>query len=120
MSFARFFFGAVICTVLFLLYINLQIQTIELAYEGKKKEKRIHELVEENSNLTYAILKLKSVDHVGVQALAGDSGLKFADPGNVVEIGVSDAFLADGGFDPAILEEADSESPLISLLNPGQ
>lgn len=76
-------------TVLALVYIHLQMQIIELAYRGKAKEKQIRKLIEANSNVTYTILTLKSVNNLGGKLLASKTNMQFADPKNVVQVSTS-------------------------------
>ena len=45
--------------VLALTYIHMQMQIVDLAYRGNKKEQQIKKLIEENGNTTYKILILK-------------------------------------------------------------
>jgi len=64
-------------TVTSLLYINMQMQIVELAYKGKDKERRVHELTDRNGSLTNEILTLKSANHLGREVLDKDIGLSF-------------------------------------------
>ena len=72
-------------TLICLMYTYLQMRIVELAYQAKKKEKIVRELVEENSVLTSAILRLKSSSNLGVKV--GDKpGMQFLASKNVVEV----------------------------------
>ena len=64
-------------TVTALIYIHMQMQIVELAYKGKDREKRVHELMDNNGALTHQILTLKSADHLGRELLEKDEGLQF-------------------------------------------
>ena len=86
MKLARLAKVMVFITVLSLIYIHLQMQIFDLAYEGKVKEKVIRQLKEDNGNATYTILKLKSSNHLGCQVLTDDSDLEFFDSANVVRL----------------------------------
>ena len=46
--------------VVSLTYIHMQMQIVDLAYRGNKKERQIKKLIEENGNTTYKILILNS------------------------------------------------------------
>ena len=56
-------------TLAALIYIHMQTQIVELAYKGKDKEKRIHELMDNQGMLTHQILTLKSSNHLGHELL---------------------------------------------------
>ena len=75
-----------VVTALALIYIHMQMQIIDLAYRGKAKENQIRRLVEQNGNITYKILTLKSSNNLGIKMLAENSDMQFADPESVVHI----------------------------------
>jgi len=75
-----------IVTILSLIYIHMQMQIIQLAYEGKVKEKRIIDLKEDNGMMAYNISRLKSANHLGGRLLSEHSGLKFRDNGSIVQL----------------------------------
>jgi len=75
-----------IVTIFSVIYINLQVQIYDFAYQAKKKEKDIRRLVDHNGNVTYNILKLKSANHLGVKLLAENSNMQFMDSHNVVNL----------------------------------
>ncbi len=64
-------------TVTALIYIHMQMQIFDLAYQGKDREGRMHELRDRSGLLTHQILTLKSVNHLGNQLLEKDSSLQF-------------------------------------------
>jgi len=86
MKFLKFLKVLGFITMLALVYIHMQMQIIDLAYEGKIKEKKIHHLIEDNGNIIYRILTLKSVNHIGVKILSKNSDMQFVDPDQIREI----------------------------------
>ena len=64
-------------TVMALIYIHMQMQIFDLAYQGKDKERHMHELRDHNGILTHQVLTLKSVNHLGSQLLEKDNPLQF-------------------------------------------
>ena len=85
-----------VLTILALTYIHLQMQVIDLAYAGNKKEQRIKKLIELNGSTTYKILMLKSANHLGDTILEDGSGMQFADSDDVVRIVASRDLMAEG------------------------
>ena len=77
MSLKVYFKVAVFATIMSLLYIHMQMKIFELAYNGKDKEKIIHELADTNGTLTHQILTLKSANNLGNQLLEKESNLQF-------------------------------------------
>jgi len=73
-------------TVVSLIYINMQMQILDLAYQGKNKEKIIRQLNEKNGNVEYNILKLKSSNYLGLKLLENNSDMQFLGIGNVVQL----------------------------------
>jgi hypothetical protein len=103
-----------IITALAIVYINMQMKIINLAYEGKDRENVIRQLIEDNGNITYDILTLKSANHIGIKMLREDSEMKFVDPENIVRISTEEA------APESELASSDSKnSPLLSLLSFG-
>ena len=64
-------------TVIALIYLHMQMQIFDLAYKGKDKELRVHELRDRGGFLTHQIITLKSANHLGNQLLEKDSNLQF-------------------------------------------
>ena len=64
-------------TVIALIYIHMQMKIFDLAYQGKDKEKLVHDLRDRNGVLTHQILTLKSANHLGNQLLDKDSTMQF-------------------------------------------
>lgn len=106
-------------TVLCLTYINLQMKIISLAYLGKEKEKAIHQLVEENSRITYTVLRMKSSNNLGTKMFSENSNMKFVESDNIIQISASEQFL-----EPEVAQQASGKNssfidPLISLISRG-
>ncbi len=64
-------------TIMALIYIHMQMQIFDLAYQGSDKEKHMHELRDRNGLLTHQVLTLKSANHLGNQLLEKDGNLQF-------------------------------------------
>ena len=88
MSLLKFTKGMVFITILALIYINMQMQIVELAYRGKAKEKQIRKLIEANSRLTTTILTLKSSNNLGDKLLAENNQMEFLAPQSIVRVSV--------------------------------
>lgn len=119
MQLCKFFKVMGIVIVLALAYIHMQMQIVDLAYQGNKKEQEIRRLVEENGSATYKILMMKSANHLGLAMLKEDSDMQFADARDVVKIAASDDILRQD--DPLDQQQqlAKQMSPLLSLLSLG-
>jgi len=102
-------------TALALIYIHMQMQIIDLAYQGKRKEKNITKLTEKNGTVSYNILTLKSSNNLGRKLLAENSDLQFRDKGDVVELVAVDP---DAG-QPRVLAASQSRStnPILSFFS---
>jgi cell division protein FtsL len=86
MSLKVYFKVAVFTTIIALLYIHMQMKIFELSYNGKDKEKIIHELNDSNGALTHQILTLKSANNLGNQLLDRDNSLQFMDNERVMTV----------------------------------
>jgi cell division protein FtsL len=86
MSLKVYFQFAVFTTIMALVYIHMQTKIFELSYNGKDKEKLIHELNDSNGNLRHQILTLKSANHLGNQLLDRDNSLQFMDNVRVMTV----------------------------------
>ncbi|MBF0387780.1 MAG: hypothetical protein HQL20_07995 [Candidatus Omnitrophica bacterium] len=73
-------------TTMGVLYIHLQMNIYDLAYQGKRREDKIEKLAENNNIMKNEILRLKSSDHMGRQLLAKENDYKFLGRNNVVEV----------------------------------
>src|SRR5579863_3007408 len=89
MSLKVYFKVAMFATVLALLYIHMQMKIFELSYNGKDKEKIIHELNDSNGALSHQILTLKSANNLGNQLLDRDNSLQFMDQQRVMTVTTS-------------------------------
>jgi hypothetical protein len=118
MSLVKFFKYTCIVTSLALVYIHLQMQIIDLAYQGEIKEKKIKELAERNGNALYKISKLKSANHLGGELLAKNSDMQFVSADHIVSLMTPEEFLAAENFvetQPGLV--ARKGNPLLSLLS---
>ena len=86
MKISKVFKSMVMLTGLSLIYIHMQMQIFDLAYQAKRKEQFIKKLSEENGNLTYNILKLKSSHNLGDKLLSKKSDMKFIDGSQIVRL----------------------------------
>ena len=73
-------------TVISLGYIQMHMDIIEMAYQGKKHEATIRRLKEDRQMLSFAIQNLKSAHYIGTRLLAKDSDMEFVSPEDVVQI----------------------------------
>lgn len=99
MRLSTFFKFMVFVTMLSLIYINLQMQIYDLAYQGKQKEGQIIKISEENGNVTYNILRIKSSNNLGTYLLDERSDMRFLDDSKIVELetgAVAEEVLASG------------------------
>ena len=106
----------IIITCISLVYINMQMKIIDLAYLGKAKEKIIRELNEENGQLTYQILSLKSSNHIGVKMLAEGTGMRFLDSNDIVHVQTSEDIFAKGVASAKNVADKRS-NPVFSMLS---
>jgi hypothetical protein len=86
MSLKVYFKVAAFTTIMALLYIHMQMKIFELSYNGKDKEKIIHELNDSNGALSHQILTLKSANNLGNQLLDRDNSLQFMDNERVMTV----------------------------------
>src|ERR1700690_3293265 len=89
MSLKVYFKIAASTTIIALLYIHMQMNIFELSYNGKDKEKIIHELNDSNGALSHQILTLKSANNLGTQLLDRDNSLQFIDNNKVMTVSTS-------------------------------
>jgi len=118
MELAKFFKVMVIVTVLALSYIHIQMQIVDLAYRGNRKQQQIRKLIEENGSATYKILMMKSAHNLGVIMLDNESGMQFADANDVVQIATSRDF-SDVNQSDEQIRLSKKANPLLSLLSFG-
>ncbi len=86
MTLMRFMKTTMVLTVLALIYINLQMQIFDLAYQGKKKDKEVRRLLDENGNIMYGILTLKSANNLGDKLLSENSEMQFVDSNDIIKL----------------------------------
>src|ERR1700691_5102009 len=86
MSLKVYFKVASFVTIIALLYIHMQMKIFELSYNGKDKEKIIHELNDTNAALNNQILTLKSPNNLGNQLLDSNNSLQFMDNERVMKV----------------------------------
>ncbi len=77
-----------IVTAVSLVYVQLQIQIFDFAYQGKKREKAITHLLDTNSEVRSKICLLQSANHLGVKLLDENSkaSLKFLSRDQIVQL----------------------------------
>ena len=107
-----------IATIVALSYIHMQMQIIDLAYQGNQREQQIRSLVEENGNSMYNILMLKSANHLGAAMFNEGSDMQFADTDAIIQITASEEFFMDN-YLRAEPKHAQRANPLLSLLSFG-
>ncbi len=78
-----------IITVMALLYIHLQMQIYNLAYQSKKNANHVDQLAERNVTMRNDILRLKSSDNMGRELLVKEKNYRFLSKSNVVEVEAS-------------------------------
>ena len=76
-------------TVTALMYINMQTQIVDLAYQGKDKQTSVHKLMDTNGTLTHQILALKSANNLGNRLLEKDSNMQFMGKDRVMTLVLS-------------------------------
>lgn len=105
-------------TLLALTYIHMQMQIVDLAYQGSRKEQQIRNLVEDNGSATYKILMLKSANHLGITMLENNADMQFADARDIVEIAATEVFPSENQLveHPSFAKKTNS---LLSLLSFG-
>ena len=113
MSLKVYFKVAVFATIMSLLYIHMQMKIFELAYNGKDKEKIIHELADTNGTLTHQILTLKSANSLGNQLLEKENNLQFMGRDRVMTVVTSTA----GGMHRLPAAKARVENPVWNLFS---
>ncbi len=94
MKLSRFFLTVFILTATFCVYIQLQMQIVDLAYQGKKKENILERLKDTNGNVNSDILKLKSSQSLGVKLLSANSPWQFVDEKQVAELNAPEEFVS--------------------------
>jgi hypothetical protein len=67
----------------------MQMKIFELSYNGKDKERIIHELNDSNGALSHQILTLKSANNLGTHLLGDNNSLQFMDNERVMTVTTS-------------------------------
>lgn len=112
MSLAKFTKYTVAITFVAIVYIHLQMQIVDLAYQGQAKEAKIKDLVDRNGNTFYAISKLKSANHLGGVLLSKDSKMQFAGREDIIMIAG-----AETASDAGHVQAPGKPNALLSLLS---
>ncbi|MBF0504702.1 MAG: hypothetical protein HQL14_06320 [Candidatus Omnitrophica bacterium] len=113
MSLKVYFKVASFVTITALLYIHMQMKIFELSYNGKDKEKIIHELADTNGSLTHQILTLKSANNLGNQLLEKENSLQFMSRESVMTVVTT----AAGGMHKPLPPKARVENPVWNLFS---
>jgi len=82
----RFFIFLLIITVVSLLYVQVQVEIVKLAYEGRVKESRLKDLLDDRGLLVYNINKLESVNNLGQTVLCSQQDLQFTDKNQIASL----------------------------------
>ncbi|MBI3617080.1 MAG: hypothetical protein HY210_02545 [Candidatus Omnitrophica bacterium] len=88
-------------TFLILIYIHLQMQIVDLAYQGQRKEAQIADLLDKNGSTFYAISKLKSANHLGEKLLAENSKMQFAGANDIIYVAASGEMIGSNDLERA-------------------
>jgi hypothetical protein len=75
-------------TIVAFIYIHMQMQIFDLAYQGKQKERHVAQLNDDMRYVQCSILKLKSSDNLGYALLENNNGLQFIDTERVVKLSI--------------------------------
>lgn len=112
MSLAGFMKYTFSTTFLILVYIHLQMQIVDLAYQGQRKEVQIEDLLDKNGSTFYAISKLKSANHLGEKLLAENAKMQFAGANDIIYVAASGETIGNND-----LERAKKPNILANLLS---
>ena len=102
MSLVRFMKYTFSATFLILVYIHLQMQIVDLAYQGQRKEAQIEDLLDKNGSTFYAISKLKSANHLGEKLLAENSKMQFAGANDIIYVAASGEMIGNNDLERAL------------------
>ena len=116
MSLVRFMKYTFSTTFLILVYIHLQMQIVDLAYQGQRKEARIKDLIDKNGGTFYAISKLKSANHLGDKLLSEHSGMQFAGGNDIIYVAANGELIGNNDLEQALPVEQ-KPNILASLLS---
>ena len=90
MRLAKFFKWIFIVNILALIYIHMQMNIYDLAYQRTAKEREIKKLTETKGDVTHKILTLTSAQHLGSNVLEKNKDMKFARSEQIMEVSVSE------------------------------
>lgn len=102
MSLAGFMKYTFSTTFLILVYIHLQMQIVDLAYQGQRKETQIEDLLDKNGSTFYAISKLKSANHLGEKLLAENSKMQFAGANDIIYVAANGDMIGNNDLQQAL------------------
>jgi len=114
MKLSKFVQGVSLATFIALIYIHMQMQIYDLAYQGQEKRKQIQRLSESNALTAYQILELKSVNHLGRRLLARDQQLRFRDNQSIIQLVTAD--VVSGGEEPLARPSVQNEHLFLGFL----
>ena len=95
-------------TVFALIYIHMQMQIVDMAYQGKKKQRELEDLANSNAVVSFDIMKLTSSFNLGARLLNDNSELRFRDQDNVVEVAATSTPLGEAGYSRQVLAKPNS------------
>ena len=104
-----------IMTALALIYIHMQMQIIDLACQGKVREKKIVDLNENNDLISFNISRLKSANYLGGNLLAEDSELTFRGNDSIIQLVTAEKIVEKDKT--VALREGKKTNPLIKFLS---
>ncbi len=116
MSLARFMKYTFLTTFFILVYIHLQMQIVDLAYQGQRKEAQIQDLVDKNGSTFYVISKLKSANHLGEKLLSERSGMRFVGGDDIIYVAANGDMIGNNDLEQA-LPVAQKPNILANLLS---
>lgn len=82
MKLPKFLMTMLFLTSISLVYIQLQVQILDLAYQGKDKERELQKQLDINGEARQKISTLKSANHIGIKLLSDNSRMQFLDDGH--------------------------------------
>ena len=86
MKLPKFILFLAFITLTCIIYVQLQVQIFELAYNGKRKEIAFKELLDRKSTLMYNIFWLESAQNIGQSLLSRDTNLQFSEKSQIAKI----------------------------------
>lgn len=117
MRISKFFKGMLMVTALSLIYIHMQMQIFDLAYQAKRKEQFMKRLMEDQGNITYEILKLKSSHHLGQRLLSEKTSMRFVDNAQIVRLESPQALPGVGDAAASGENTRQRTNPILSFLS---